>query len=227
MMETWLSYDLSDLLMFSPRVYYRQLELANTAAWPLHLVTLAAGLVLAWCVALPTPVRNRIAAAILAAAFASSCLLYVLPAFAEIHVAGWYLAALFLGQATALAGLALLAGGLTIHPGGRLLTWCRTGLVVLITLAYPALALMSGRSIASAEVFGIAADPTALAALAVIAMGVKGWQFLLAVPPWLWLAFSASSLWVMDAPEVWIILPALLAALAVMLAAKGVRRSGT
>jgi hypothetical protein len=31
----------------------------------------------------------------------------------------------------------------------------------------------------------------------------------------------------MDAPEVWIILPALLAALAVMLAAKGVRRSGT
>ena len=63
--------------------------------------------------------------------------------------------------------------------------------------------------------------------LAVIAMGVKGWQFLLAVPPWLWLAFSASSLWVMDAPEVWIILPALLAAPAVMLAAKGVRRSGT
>jgi hypothetical protein len=31
-METWLSYDLSDLLMFSPRVYYRQLELANAAA---------------------------------------------------------------------------------------------------------------------------------------------------------------------------------------------------
>jgi hypothetical protein len=220
-METWLSYDLSDLLMFSPRVYYRQLELANAAAWPLHLVTIAAGLVLAWCVALPTPVRNRIAAAVLAAAFASSCLLYVWPAYAEIHVAGSYMAALFLGQAAALAGLALPAGGLNIRPGGRLLTWCRMGLMVLITLAYPALAIMSGRSIASAEVFGIAADPTALAALIVIATGARGWQLLLAVPPWLWLAFSASSLWVMDAPEVWIILPALLAAPAMMLAVWG------
>jgi hypothetical protein len=198
-METWLSYDLSDLLMFSPRVYYRQLELANAAAWPLHLVTTA----------------------VLAAAFASSCLLYVLPAFAEIHVAGWYMAALFLGQAAALAGLVLLAGGLTIQPGGRLLTWCRTGLVVLITLAYPALAMMSGRSIASAEVFGIAADPTALAALIVIAMGARGWQLLLAIPPWLWLAFSASSLWAMDAPEVWIILPVLMLAPAILLAVWG------
>ena len=221
-METWLSYDLSDLLMFSPRVYYRQLELANAAAWPLHFVTVAGGLVLALCMASPSAIRNRIAAAVPAAAFASSCWLFVLPAYAEIHVAGRYMAGLFLIEA-ALTGLAMFAGGLRIDHEAKLLSRGAAALLIATSLAYPALAIMSGRSAASAEVFGIAADPAALAALVVIASGARRWQLLLAIAPWLWLAFSASSLWVMDAPEVWIILPALLAAPAILLA-RGVKR---
>ena len=219
-METWLSYGLSDLLMFSPRVYYRQLELANAATWPVHILTMAAGLLLALCLYAPSAIRNRIAAGILAAALASSCWFYILPAYAEIHLAGRYAAGLFLLEAAALAGMAIFARGLDIPHERQGLTLIRAVLVVLVTLVYPALAGLAGRTAASAEAFGIAADPTALATLAVIVTATRGWQLLLAVPPWLWLAFSASSLWVMSAPEVWIILPVLLLAPAMLLARK-------
>jgi len=151
----------------------------------LHIVTVAGGLVLALCMASPSAIRNRIAAAVPAAAFASSCWLFVLPAYAEIHVAGRYMAGLFLIEAAALAGLAILAGGLRIDHDAKLLSWGAAASLIATSLAYPALAIMSGRSAASAEVFGIAADPTALAALVVIASGARGWQLLLAIAPWL------------------------------------------
>ncbi len=43
-MSEWWTYTLSDFLLFSPRVYYRLLELHNHALWPAHLLTIARGL---------------------------------------------------------------------------------------------------------------------------------------------------------------------------------------
>ena len=37
-MPEWWTYGLSDFLMFSPRTYYRQIELYNLAIWPAQLV---------------------------------------------------------------------------------------------------------------------------------------------------------------------------------------------
>src|SRR5512134_138424 len=45
-MAAWLSYSLSDFLLFSPRAYWRLFELHNAALWPLPLLTLAAGIIL-------------------------------------------------------------------------------------------------------------------------------------------------------------------------------------
>ena len=44
-MSEWWSYRAEDFLLFSPRVYWRMFELHNAAFWPLHLLTLAAGLI--------------------------------------------------------------------------------------------------------------------------------------------------------------------------------------
>ena len=33
----WWTYSLSDLLLFSPRTYYRLFELYNEAVWPMHV----------------------------------------------------------------------------------------------------------------------------------------------------------------------------------------------
>src|SRR4029450_4190009 len=45
MSEGW-TYRAEDFLLFSPRVYWRMFELHNAALWPLHLLTLAAGLII-------------------------------------------------------------------------------------------------------------------------------------------------------------------------------------
>ena len=212
MIDTWLSYDLADLLMFSARVYYRQLELANESAWPLQVAILFAGLVLAHGLHAPSATLNRVAAAILAVAWGSSCWFFVVQAYGQIHWAGRYMTMLFLVEAAALLVLVVTPGGLAFSRPGPLLAWVRSTMVLAVILAYPALALAAGRTLSSAEMFGIAADPTALVTLLAVASGARGWQLLLAVPPWLWLAFSASTLWAMGSVEVWCLMAALVAA---------------
>ena len=45
-MSEWWTYRAEDFLLFSPRVYWRMFELHNAALWPLHVLTLAAGLII-------------------------------------------------------------------------------------------------------------------------------------------------------------------------------------
>lgn len=219
-METWLSYGLSDLLMFSARTYYRQLELANAAAWPLHLAAAAGGLLLAFCLLKPSPLRNRIAALILGAAWASSGWFFIVSGFTAIHWARAYVTILFALTSALLAGIAATAHGLSnAHPDAWP-AWSRSAaaLTLVATILYPALAPLSGRPVASAEIFGIAADPTALVTLLVAALTSSGWRLLAILPAALWLAFSASILWAMGSGEVWVVLAALLAAPVIVLA---------
>jgi hypothetical protein len=69
-MTDWLSYSLTDFLLFAPRTYYRLLALYNADLWPLHLAVVAAGaaiLVIAFC---SRPAwLGRVIAAILVAAW--------------------------------------------------------------------------------------------------------------------------------------------------------------
>ena len=43
-MSEWWTYTLSDFLLFSPRTYYRLLELYNLATWPAQFAGGAIGL---------------------------------------------------------------------------------------------------------------------------------------------------------------------------------------
>jgi hypothetical protein len=66
-MDVWLTYSLSDFLLFSPRTYYRLFELANAALWPLHVAAAALGLSLVVLLHRGGAWRGRAIAAILAA----------------------------------------------------------------------------------------------------------------------------------------------------------------
>ena len=46
LMSEWWTYRAENFLLFSPRVYWRMFELHNAALWPLHVLTLAAGLII-------------------------------------------------------------------------------------------------------------------------------------------------------------------------------------
>ena len=65
-MSEWWTYRLTSFLLFSPRTYYRTIELYNLAIWPAHLAGLAIGLAVVALLATHSGWRNQIVAALLA-----------------------------------------------------------------------------------------------------------------------------------------------------------------
>jgi hypothetical protein len=91
-------------------------------------------------------------------------------------------------------------------------------------LLYPLAAIgVEGRSWRSAELFGIAPDPTALATLAAAALAAGRARWAISIVPALWCAVSGATLWAIGADGAW--LPPLGAMLALSLAAGGGRHA--
>ena len=78
--------------------------------------------------------------------------------------------------------------------GTRSAAW----LVAIVVFGYPLLALLFGRTWTTAEVFGVAPDPTAIATVA--ALGVlRGFpRWVLTIVPLAWCAIAAATLWAMN-----------------------------
>ncbi|UVC18139.1 DUF6064 family protein [Mesorhizobium onobrychidis] len=217
-MSEWWTYRLEDFLLFSPRVYWRLFELNNAASWPLHLLTLAAGIAIALLM-LRRPRRHGLwIALILAALFAFVGWSFLWSRYAVINWAIAYVAPAFGLQALLLA-FGATRGGLAF---GRRDIAGRLGLLIAVVglVAYPLLPPLFGRPWASAEVFGIAPDPTAIVALGVLLAASGGLVPLLFAIPLLWLLLSGLTLHAMGDPQAW--LPLLAAATTV--AALALRR---
>ena len=164
-MSEWWTYTLSDFLMFSQRSYFRLIALYNEAVWPAHLLALAAGVAVIACIARPGPHMRRVALLALAVAWAWIGWAYHLQRYADINTAGPWFALAFGVQALLLAFLATRPHG---AAPARMQKQVALGLTGLAVIAYPLLALGSGRDWRQAEVFGIAPDPTAIATLGVL-----------------------------------------------------------
>lgn len=242
-MGNWGSYSPEDFLLFQPRVYWRLFELQNAAWWPLIPVALAAGLAMVWLMLRPgTSVRpgsgfrpGRTVAIGLAAAWLWVAWSFLYLRYQPINWAAEYLIPLFLIEALLLLWFGGLRGwlepgalgggagrvGLPALIGAPALADARALVAVALALfavaAYPFLAPAGGRPLASAEIFALAPDPTALATLGLLALAPRGWpMILLALPPVLWCLASIATLLVMDAVEGWVLLAALVAGLAVL-----------
>ena len=86
----------------------------------------------------------------------------------------------------------------------------RRMLVAITVVGYPFLAPLTGRAWTTAEVFGVAPDPTAIATVAVLALVRGRIRWLLLVVPLLWCAATALTLWAMKAPEAVVVVVATL-----------------
>ena len=101
-MSEWWTYTLSDFLLFSPRTYYRLLELYNLAIWPAQLAGVAIGFAIVALAAREATLRGaRIVAGLLAA-----CWLWIAWAFHYQRYAQINWAAPWFAAAFALQGLA-------------------------------------------------------------------------------------------------------------------------
>jgi hypothetical protein len=224
-MSEWWTYTLSDFLLFSPRTYYRLIELYNREIWPAQIAGVAIGLAIVALLFGKQGARDRIAAGLLAACWLWVAWVFHYQRYAQINWAATWFAAAFAFQALLLVVLGVVAGRVVFRrPMGRE-RWLAASLCLFAILGYPLLAPLAARAWTTAETFGVAADPTTIATLAALVL-VKGRiRWLLLLVPLLWCATAAATLWAMDAPEAVVVAGAAL--LALWLAARGMRSDGS
>jgi hypothetical protein len=222
-MSEWVTYSLSDFLLFSPRTYYRLFELHNRAIWPAQILTLALGLAILWLARRGGAWRSRLIAAILTGCWLWVAWAYHLQRYATINWAATYFAAGFALEALLLAWIGIVRGALPVRHGGSAIG--RAGLLIFLfaLLVQPLIALLLGRPWIQAEAFGAAPDPTALATLGVLLCAGR-FRWSLAVIPLAWCAVTGATLWAMNSPDA-LVVPAV-AAVALLLALwKAARRA--
>lgn len=206
-MSEWWTYTLSDFLLFSPRTYYRLIEIYNAAIWPAQIVAIAAGLGLA--VAVLRPARSpaaagRIAASILAAGWLWVAIAFHANRYATINWAAVYFAWGFGLEAALLVWIGIVRGGLRFAQRSGF--GARAGaLILLFALAVePFAAPLLGRGWRQAEIFGVLPDPTAVATLGgLLASDVRvRWRVMLI--PVTWCLMSGATLLAMKSPDAWV-----------------------
>jgi hypothetical protein len=192
-MAGWLSYGLSDFLLFPPRAYWRLFELQNAALWPLPLAALAAGLVVLALASLRPRHHARWIALILAILWAWVGWSFLWRLYATINWAAAYVALAFALQAALLLIAAWRDPPTGTVRGPRSLVG--VSLIGAAVMLYPLMAPVLGRPWAGAEIFGMAPDPTAIGTLGFLLL-LRGRRPLALLPiPLIWCALSGLTLW--------------------------------
>jgi hypothetical protein len=212
-MSEWWTYRLSDLLLFSPRVYYRQFELHNREWWPAHLFLLGLAISLLFVLLRPTPARDRVIAAALGLVCIWVGWAFLWERYAAVNWAMLYIAPAFGSQGALLLIAAASPKGLRFEEAASQRRWLASGLFVFAFAIYPLLAPLFGRSWLAAEVFGLAPDPTAVGVLAMLVASRTRLRWLMMVIPMFWCVVTGMTLWTMGAPDFWIAAAGALSAL--------------
>jgi hypothetical protein len=200
-MSEWWTYRAEDFLLFSPRVYWRMFELHNAALWPLHVLTLAAGLLIILLVAWRPGTWARWIAFILAMLWIFVGWSFLWHRYATINWAAAYVAPAFAVEGALLLILSLL-DGLAFDRRGPA-GWTGYLILAFALAGQPLLAPLQGRGWASSEVFGIAPDPTAIATLGALLLARGRLVPLLLPIPVLWCLLSGMTLQTMGEPQAW------------------------
>jgi hypothetical protein len=195
-MSEWWTYRLTSFLLFSPRTYHRLFELYNLSIWPAQLAGAVIGLTIAVLLIGERHYRDRLIAGLLAVCWVWVALAFLYQRYAQINwVAKWFAGA-FVFEALLLAGFGV-AGRIVFSRNRETKFWIATALLALSVIAYPLLAPLEGRSWTTAEIFGVAPDPTAIGTVATLTLVDGRRRWLLLTVPLLWCAVTALTLWAM------------------------------
>jgi hypothetical protein len=218
-MPEWWSYRPEDLLLFSPRTYWRMFELHNAAVWPMQLLALAAIASVGLLVFRRRPDDGRWIAFILAVLWAAVAWSFFWHRYATINWAAVYVAPAFVFEALLLVIAGTLLAGIRFErrrqfERRRIGSWVGGALTAFAVIGQPLFAPVLGRPWASAEIFGVAPDPTAIGTLGLLLTARGRLLPLLFVVPVLWCLLSAATLWTMRASEGWVPMTAAVLAVA-------------
>jgi len=197
-MSVWLSYTLTDFLLFTPHTYYRLFALYNLVVWPLHLLAGALGIALLVLLFCGGAWRGRAIAAILAACWFWVAWAYFVERYDTINWAARYLAIAFAVQAALLIVSGLVLNRFT--PGTGPVNRAGAAIVAFALLLQPLAAPLFGREWLQMEFFGIAPDPTVAATIGAL-LAMRRAHVALLVIPLVWCALTGLTLWAMAAAD--------------------------
>ncbi len=215
-MAVWLSYSLSDFLLFTQHTYYRQFELYNRAVWPVHVVVAALGLMLLVLLFFGGERRGRAIAGVLAACWLWVAWAFLFERYDTINWAARYFAIGFAVEAI----LIVLSGVILnrLAPGADFVCYAGIAIVIFALFVQPLFAPLFGRMWTQVEIFGLAPDPTVAATLGALVAMRAPWHLL--VIPLLWSVVTGATLWAMDAADA-LFMPAIAAiAIGLMIVAR-------
>lgn len=218
-MDEWSTFRPADILVFSARTYYRLFELYNAAVWPAHIVALALGLAVLFCLWCG---MGRAVAVILAVAWGWVALIFHLKFFSTITPFAAHFAAGAGLEAALIAWTGAVRGGLAPARDGSLSARAGVAIYLAALAGLPALGLAMGRTVGQAEIFALAPDPTALATIGVL-LAARRVHWHLLVLPVLWCANTGITLWAMKGTDAWVV-PALAVAAVLLAAAQALGR---
>ena len=196
-MSDWFSYRLNDFLMYSPRTYYRLVELYNAALWPLHAVAFALGVAIVGLCLCPQRAAMRIMMGLL-----SICWFWVAAAFlheryASIHWAGGYMAVLFMIEAMLLLVAAFWRSDRIISRRSGTAGTTGVALVIFAVLILPLAGPLASRPWSQVELFGLMPDATALATIGALVLACRRELIAALIIPVAWCLYSAATHWTM------------------------------
>ena len=204
-MSEWWTYRPEDLLLFSPRTYWRLFELANAELWPLQILIFGVGTLMLICVIRPTPWSNRMVAGAMALAWTITGFWFIGSLYAEINWVAVYAVPAFAAEATLLLWFGVIRKKLSFTLDRKVSAFLGFGLFNYALLLHPLVAPLAGRPIAAAEIIGIAPDPTAIATLGLLSTcRCAQTIWLILMVPVLWCLLSATTLLTMGTWEWWI-----------------------
>jgi len=190
------SYRLSDFILFSQTVYFRQFELYNQAIWPLHCVAILFSVLMLYMLWKKPAWTGRVISGLLVVSWLWVAWAFLYQRFYQIHVvADWY-AFGFVLQAVFLAGYGVIKNRLTLCVTSRPRLIIGAGVLFIALVFYPFVPLITGRSWLQFEMFAIAPDPTVLATLAIL-LSYKAPKVLYIIPV-IWVIVSGMTLFIME-----------------------------
>jgi hypothetical protein len=199
-MSEWWTYSLADFLLFSPRTYYRVIEIYNRAVWPAQIMAVGLGGIIVALLRSGAAWSGQSISVILMACWFWVAWAYFLEHYSSINWAAPYFAGGFVVQGVLLL-FAGLANGRRVQLRAGLPGAAGLAIFLFALLVHPVVGRMLGRPWTQAEVFGIAPDPTSIATLGiVIGTDVRLASWLLPIPL-VWCAISAATLWTMGSPD--------------------------
>ena len=189
------SYRLSDFILFSQTVYYRQFELYNQLMWPLHILAIIFSLIIIYVLWKKPVWGGRLVALLLIVSWLWVAWAFLYQRFYQIHVvANWYAFA-FVLQALLIIWYGLIRNCFALFVINRLRIKIGSILLFIAYAVYPFIAYLTGRSWMQFEMFALAPDPTVLASLAILIFYKV--PVVIYVIPVVWLLLSAMTLIVM------------------------------